>query len=324
MRRTSLRFLTIACLFLLTFYVHAQNRIVDCLNHFGTFDKWCIREIKESAVIGGQVKHLYEFYGNCDTLRTKEPFAAPYGYYWRTNNVMAIISGVVKTSNTVYPEKRGNGYCARIETHMETVKALGIINMDVVCQGALMVGELPEPIKDTKNPMAKVLYGIDFTGRPKSVSFDYKATVGNTAVRATGFSKVKKLDYPDYPEVAVILQKRWEDKDGKMHALRVGTAIWRIYDNMPDWKNGLKLDIHYGDITGKPFYKDYMGLINDESRMFHAVNSRGDNVEVPEEGWAPEDEIPNFMIIKFLSSCGEAFCGGVGNTLWIDNFHMNM
>ena len=70
--------------------------------------------------------------------------------------VLAVVAGIVKTNNTVYPEKRDDGYCARVETHLEEVKVIGLINMDVVCQGAIMVGTLPEPITTTKDPMTKV------------------------------------------------------------------------------------------------------------------------------------------------------------------------
>ena len=160
MRRTRLSWLSSAIFLLTTTISNAQESIVEQINSYGTFDRWCVREIKESGIIGGKTKYLYEFFGNpTDTLRTgKEPYVAPKGYPWRTNNVLAIVAGVVKTNNTVYPEKRGDGYCARIETHIEEVKALGIVNMDVTCQGVMMVGTLPEPIKDTKSPMAKIKY----------------------------------------------------------------------------------------------------------------------------------------------------------------------
>lgn len=302
----------------------AQSQIVESLNRYGTLDSWSVRQIKESGLIGGQTKYLYEFYGNRDTTATKEPFTAPEGYLWRTNNVMAVVAGITKTNNTVFPEPRDGGYCARIETHIETVKAIGIINMDVVCQGAFILGTLNEPIKDTKNPMAKVLYGVPFEGRPTALVFDYKADVGHEAIRGTGFSKLKNLGYPDYPEIAIILQKRWEDEEGNVHALRVGTGIERITENVPDWVDGHRIDVHYGDISSEPFFKDYMGLNNNPERAFHTLNGKGDNVIVSEEGWAAPEEQPNFMIIKFISSCGKAFYGGVGNTLWIDNIRIEM
>lgn len=326
MRRTRLFCLSMAIILLLQPSAHAQDDIISKINSYGNFDRWCVREIEESGIIGGQTKYLYEFYGQpADTLRTgKEPFKAPDGYVWRTNNVLAIVAGVTKTNNTVYPEKRGDGYCARIETHIEEVKALGIVNMDVTCQGVMLVGSLPEPIKDTKSPMSKVDYGFSFNGRPAGVRLDFKADVGHDVIRATGFSKKKNMGEPDWAEFTVVLQKRWEDEDGKVHALRVGTGIERIMEDVPEWKNGHMIDIHYGDITAEAFYQDYMGLKTDPDLAWYTINSKGKNVLVHEEGWAEPGTEPNHMMIYFISSCGKAFHGGVGNTLWIDNVEVVM
>jgi hypothetical protein len=305
--------------------LNAQENIVRSINETGRFDRWCVREVKESGIIGGQTKYLYEFYGNRDTLFTgKTPFVAPEGYLWRTNNVLAIVAGVVKTNNTVFPEKRGDGYCARIETHIEEVKALGIVNMDVTCQGALLIGALPEPITTTKDPMAKVLYGLPFTECPKALRLDYKADVGHEAIRGTGFSKLKPMGYSDYAEITVILQKRWEDEDGNVHALRVGTGIERLTEDVPEWKNGYEIEIRYGDITGLPFYEDYMGLKTDPETAYHAMNSKGRNVIIQEDGWAEPGTRPTHLMIHILSSCGKAFYGGVGNTVWVDNVQIVM
>lgn len=325
MRRTRLYRLSLLWTILAVNLLHAQTDVVERINEYGKFDTWCVREVKESPIIGGQTKQLYEFYGNRDTVFTgKTPYVSPEGYLWRTNNVLAIVAGVVKTNNTVYPESRDGGYCARLETHIEEVKALGIVNMDVVCQGAFMVGVLPEPIRDTKSPMAKVLYGLPFNGTPKSLKFDYKADVGHTAVRGTGFSKLKTLDYPDSAEVTFMLQKRWEDAEGRIHALRVATGIERFYESTPDWVNGHEVVLRYGDITSDSDYESYMGLKTDPETAYHAINSRGENVVVEEDGWAEPGTEPNFMILHFISSCGQAFYGGVGNTLWIDNVSIVM
>ena len=306
-------------------HIHAQTDVVGLINEYGKFDNWCVREIKESALIGGHTKYLYEFYGNQDTTFTgKTPYISPSDYLWRTNNVLAVVAGVVKTNNTVYPEPRGEGYCARIETHIEEVKALGIVNMDVVCQGAFVVGVLPEPIRDTKSPMAKVFYGVPYDGMPKALRFDYKADVGHTAVRGTGFSKLKVLDYPDSAELTFMLQKRWEDEEGRIHALRVATGIERFYENQSEWVNGHEVVLKYGDITGDSDYEPYMGLKTDLETAYHALNSKGENVIVEEDGWAEPGTVPNFMILNFISSCGKAFYGGVGNTLWIDNVEIVM
>lgn len=331
MRRATKILATISLLGTFSVISFAQDNeaIVKKINYYGTFDHWCVREIKESGLIGGKTKHLYEFYGTpTDTIRYEnkksKAFKAPAGYYWRSNNVYANVAGVEKCSVTDFPEKRGNGWCVRIEVAKAEVKVAGMLNMEVVCQGALLVGNLPEPIKDTKDPMSKPLYGIPFTGRPTALQFDYKADVGHEVIRGTGFSKFKAMGYKDYPEAAILLQKRWEDENGNVHALRVGTGVERFTESVSDWKNGHIITVHYGDITGKPFYKDYMQLLNGTPLDLHCINSKGKNVRIIEEGWAAPDEEPNTLIIKFIASYGEAFYGGVGNTLWIDNVKLVM
>lgn len=325
MRRTRLFALSCCAILTSAITLSAQEGTIRKINDGGRFDNWCVREVKESGLIGGQTKYLYEFYGNQDTLVTgKTPFKAPEDYIWRTNNVLAVVAGVVKTNNTVFPERRGDGWCARIETHIEQVKALGIVNMDVTCQGALLVGILPEPITTTKDPMAKVFYGFAFNECPKAVRLDYKADVGHEVVRGTGFSKLKPMGYNDYAEITVMLQKRWEDEDGNVYALRVGTGIERIMQDVPEWKDGYEVKINYGDITSEPFYEEYMGLKTDPETAYHALNSKGENVIIQEEGWAEPGTEPTHMMIHILSSCGKAFYGGVGNTVWVDNVQIVM
>ena len=38
---------------------YAQDDIVKLINEYGTFDSWSVREIDESAIIGGKTKYLY-------------------------------------------------------------------------------------------------------------------------------------------------------------------------------------------------------------------------------------------------------------------------
>lgn len=325
-----MRFLKPTCLsfaFLFSFAVisSAQSEVIEAINSYGTFDRWSTREIKESILIGGQTKKLYEFHGNYgNTFTGKTPFCAPEGYLWRTNNVLAVVAGIVKTNNTVFPEKRGDGYCARIETHIEEVKVLGTINMDVVCQGALMVGILPEPITTTKDPMSKVLYGVPFNGCPKALEFDYKADVGHEVIKGTGFCKLQAQGYKDHAEVTFMLLKIWEEEDGSIHALRVATGIERITESSAEWINGYRINLHYGDITREPFYEEYMGLKTNPETAYRAMNSKGKIVIIQEDGWAPAGTEPNHMMIHFITSYGEAFYGGVGNTLWLDNVKVIM
>lgn len=150
----------------LLFYVvpvYAQKERVELIG-YGDMDKWMVRKVEESFVIGGNTKYLYEI-ASGDTLLHNTPYKNTDSP-WATSSVMAKVSGVVKTSLTVFPEKRGDGYCARLETRMETCKVLGLFNIRVVASGTVFLGQMVEPITDTKNPQSKLISGIPFTGRP--------------------------------------------------------------------------------------------------------------------------------------------------------------
>ena len=135
---------------------------------------------------------------------------------------------------------------------------------------------------------------------------------------------LKEMGYPDYPQLYMVLQKRWEDESVRVHAERVGTAIRHFEENVPEWVNGCRVEIAYGDITGEPYYQDYMGLKNDPETAFYCYNSDGEKVLVEEDGWADADDEPNYLILTFLASSGPAFYGGVGNVLWVDNVKIEM
>lgn len=288
------------------------------IEEIGKFDFWTVRIMDESAIIGGETSCLFEPTACNDTVTGRKVYVNPEGCLWRTSNVYADVLGVVKTSTSVFPEKRGDGYCARCEVVMEELKVLGLLNMDVAAQGSVFLGKVVEPIKDTKNPQGKLLFGVPFTGTPKAMQLDYKAIVGGEAVRATGLSRKKRLGYKDFADLVLMLQYRWEDEDGNVYAKRVGTAYERITESCTEWQNGHVVPVKYGDITSDPEYEPYMGLI-EERLSNYTLNSRGESVPVHEVGWAEPGTRPNHLIIRFSSSYGEAFSGAVGNKLWIDN-----
>ena len=101
---------------------------------FGDFNSWMVRIIDESFVIGGNTKTLYEV-APVDTIRGDKPYISSTVSPWRTSNVMAKVSGVTKCSISVFPEKRDDGYCVRVETLMEKCKVLGIVNITVLVPG---------------------------------------------------------------------------------------------------------------------------------------------------------------------------------------------
>lgn len=286
---------------------------------FGDMSNWVTREISESKIIGGKTKTIYAI-GPTASLKGNTAYTPKGGSPWATSNVYAKVSGVTKASNTVSPAVVGGNKMAKLETKMEHVKALGIINLDVIATGTIFLGKVREPISSTKSPYSKMEMGIPYTKRPKALVYDYKVEMPNvnTRVKATGFGAKKTLQGRDQAEVYVLLQKRWEDEKGNIHALRVGTGRERYAKSVPLTK-GHQLPIHYGDITRKPFYKSWMGLING-SKAYHAYNSKGKLVPVIEEGWADANETPTHVLVMASTTCGEAYIGTEGLTMYVDNF----
>lgn len=287
---------------------------------FGDFDSWVTRIIKESAVLGGNYKTLYEI-GPEQTIKGNIPYAPSGGSQWATSNVYAKVMGIVKGSNAVYPDTRnGNDKCVRLTTILEHCKAAGVINLDVLVAGSIFLGQMIEPISSTANPYSKVEFGVRFTRRPKALRFDYKLYCPDDTTRlySSGFGKKKTLDGHEQAEVYIILQRRWEDADGKIHAHRVGTGRHQFGTSTSGWINGYDIPVWYGDITGRSGFKPYMGLIPKE-KSYHARNSKGKMVPVVEEGWDSPDAVPTHMMIMASTSTGEAYVGNVGLTLWIDN-----
>lgn len=287
---------------------------------FGDFNSWVTREIKESRLIGGDVKKCYAI-GPTRTITGDKPYTGTGGSPWATSNVMAKVMGITKVSNKVYPHDRGNGNkCAMLCTGMEHCQAIGIIDIDVVVAGTIFLGRMIEPIKSTSNPYQKMEMGIPFTGRPAALCYDYMLEIPANAVKtySSGFGKKREIPGSDKAEVFIILQRRWEDSDGNLHAKRVGTGRELLGKSTGQWCNGHKLHVHYGDITGNPDYRPYMGLIKKE-KSYYACNSKGKMVPVVEEGWDDSDATPTHLLVMFSSGSGEPYTGTIGTNFYVDN-----
>ncbi|NPD90981.1 PCMD domain-containing protein [Xylanibacter muris] len=284
---------------------------------YGDMNHWVIRNIKESGVIGGNIKTLYEI-GPDKTLSNNEPYKNMGGSPWGTSNVMAKVMGVVKTNNSVYRDTRDKGYCAKMTTHIETCKVLGLMNIKVLAAGSIFLGDMKEPITGTKDGPKALNFGIPFSKRPKAVKYDYKTHIpGNKdRIKLTGFSGRSTVPGKDYAITVLFLQKRHEDTNGNITAERVGTMVVKYGQSTQGWVNGATYEILYGDIRNHPRYDSAtMGLRSAD----YARNSRGNNVPVKETGWAKADARPTHLILQFSSSHGGAYIGTPGNTLWIDN-----
>ena len=287
---------------------------------YGDMDNWIVREIHESGVIGGNTKWLCEL-GPSDTIVGNTAFRNMGGSPWATSNVMAKVAGVVKTNTSVFPEKRGDGMCARMETRYESVKVFGLVDIEVIAAGSVFLGTVHEPIKGTKNPQAMLQSGVPFSKKPKALRFDYKvkAAPEKNRVRSTGFSRKSTVAGQDSLAVILLLQKRWEDEEGNVYSKRVGTMVQRYTESTPDWVNDATYPILYGNITSKPEYKPYMRIQVEER---YTLNSKGKSVPIQEVGWAEPGEAPTHMVLQFTSSHGGAYIGSPGNTFWIDNVEL--
>lgn len=284
---------------------------------YGNMDQWVVREIHESSIIGGQTKLLYEV-GPTDTIVGNTAYTNRGNSPWANSNVMAKVAGIVKTNVSVFPERRGNGWCARMETRMEKVKVLGLVDIEVVAAGSIFLGKVHEPIKGTKNPQSMLLSGVPFTKKPKALQFDYKLKVmpQHSRVRSTGFSRKGTVAGQDSIAVVFLLQKRWEDSQGNVYSKRVGTMVQRFSQSTDGWMNAQTFPILYGDITKRAEYKPYMRIQVEER---YTMNSKGVSVPIQEVGWADSDETPTHLVLQFVSSHGGAYIGSPGNTFWLDN-----
>ncbi len=286
---------------------------------YGDFNSWLKRNITESVVIGGQQKIVYAIdqegtvCGNAaDTIESESP--------WATNNVCVKVSGVTKASNAVYPFLRTRtDKCAKLCTQIESIKVLGIINMNVMVTGTIFLGKMIGPVSSTAMPYSHMDMGIPYTSRPKALRLDYKVDMPDvdTRIKASGIGS--RRTYPGHDEamVVVLLQRRWEEADGSLHAMRVGTG-GETYGKSSPWCEDHDIDIRYGDCSADAGL-NWLGLRSDDDTVYYARNSRGELVPVIEEGWDRADATPTHVIVMMSSSSSEPYVGTEGLTLYVDN-----
>ena len=287
---------------------------------FGDFERWTTRHIKESAIIGGEVKTIYVL-GPQEIIEGNKA----YDYSrtpWASSNAYAKVSGVTKTSLSAEPDNGPSGKCAKLSTVFASCKVAGLVDIQVLATGALYWGKMFEPITGVKNPYANMDWGIPFTKRPAAVIIDYKAYLPATGklMKGTTFRKTE-IPGEDPCQVMLILQRRWEDADGNIHARRGGTAFLRIGASTKDWVTDRKIPVWYGDAREMPGYKSYMGLIKGENTLY-AANSKGKLVPILEEDWASDQEECTHAVLQISSGARGGFTGALGNTLWVDNLRL--
>ena len=284
---------------------------------YGNMDSWAVRYIKESALIGGETRALYMI-GKVDTVRENKPYAVKGGSPWGTSNAYAKVMGIETAAVNVTPEKRGNGYCCKLETKLTVVKAMGI-DTKAVATGSLFTGKLSDPMtmEGTKNPAKAIDMGMKFTKRPKALMLDLKSQISQSGElkQANASTKVKTLQGNDQGEIILFLQHRWEDEDGRIFAYRVGTASEHIAKSM-DWQNNHRLDVRYGDISAQA--KPWEQLT---TTRFMARNSKGKMVYIEEVGYKADVE-PTHLVMQISAGSTAPFVGCPGNTIWVDNIRL--
>ena len=283
---------------------------------FGDFEHWAVRYITESQIIGGQEKTLYVV-GPTDTIRGNEA----YNYkstIWSSSNAFAKVAGVVKTSTNVTPDKGPNGKCVKLATQFASCKVAGLINIKVLAAGSIYWGKMLEPITGVSDPYAFMDWGIVFTKRPKALVLNYKATIPNTGklVKGTTFRTTEFNGY-DPAEILFILQNRWEDEKGNIHAKRVGTAVYHIDQTTKGWIKNFRIPVIYGDARKSKDYQSFMNLVSGDKTMY-ALNSKGKKKPILEEAWADANCPVTHAIMMITSGSLGAFVGALGNVLWVD------
>ena len=287
---------------------------------FGDFEHWAVRYITESQIIGGHEKTLYVV-GPTDTIRGNEA----YNYkntIWSSSNAFAKVAGVVKTSTNVTPDKGPNGRCARLATQFASCKVVGLVNIKVLAAGSIYWGKMLEPITGVNDPYAFMDWGIPFTKRPKALVLNYKAIIPNTGklVKGTTFRTTEFNGY-DPAEILFILQNRWEDEKGNIHAKRVGTAVYHIDQTSKGWIKNFRIPVIYGDARKSKDYQSFMNLVSGDKTMY-ALNSKGKRKPILEEAWADANCPVTHAIMMITSGSLGAFIGALDNVLWVDEIRL--
>ena len=283
---------------------------------YGNFETWTVRYITESGFLGGSTKALYMIaptdtvYGTQYTRCKNSP--------WSSGNALAQAMGITKVSVSVVPEKRGDGYCCRMETRLDTVHA-GTMHLNALVTGSIYTGILADPVTlaHSSDPNSAINMGMPFTKRPKALVLDYKAVIKNgTILKASASRKVKKIAGRDAGQIVLVLQYRWEEK-GHIYAYRVGTATEYIRTSTTGWVDAHRVPVIYGELP-KGADQPWSLLCNDR---FKARNSKGKMVCIEEIGWRGDLQ-PTHAIVQISSGCQLPFTGCPGNTVWVDNIGM--
>ena len=310
MRKT----LIVLVLFAIGNGIWAQERWTEPIP-YGDMDQWQVRYIHESKLLGGKTKTLYAL-ATIDTIRENQAYIPAEGNPWGCSATYAKFMGIeTGIEGSVVPERRGYGYCCKMQNVLTHVNIGDIYAM---VSGTIYTGQALEPLGITakSRPYTATEFGVPFTKEPVALMLDYKAKISaEKPIISTEKNKPDTIWGHDCAVIYIYLQHRWEDKEtGKIYARRVGTLYERICETIPEWRNNHQLPIRWGDISDDPDFQEYEGL-NQVDMMTR--NSKGKMVRIEELGWSKDE--PTHIVMYISSSNAGVFRACEGNTLWVDN-----
>lgn len=283
---------------------------------YSDMDSWYYMQVRESSVIGGNFKKLYQIGNSPCSESSANDTEKDHESEWATTNIFARIGANVAVT-CVFPEIKNDGFCCRMESIIKTVDVIGI-KIKVLVSGAIFLGNVYEPVRSIKYPIRQLNHGIAFTQKPKAIQFSYKYKAGQNRKRI--YYSSTPVSGPDKGEFCMILQKRWEDSKGNVFAKRIGGARSFLNDSGNKWVNDTTISILYGDISRETFFNpSTMGLIPQISELY-VKNSRDKMVPLTETSWDKCNDSPTHLILYFTSSFeGINYTGSPGSVFWIDN-----
>ena len=305
--------LWIVCLCIVSTLLHAERRVETIA--YGDMDQWQVRYIKESKLLGGKTKTLYAL-APTDTIRKNLAYTPAESNPWGCSATYAKFMGIeTGIEGSVVPERRGYGYCCKMQNVLTHVNIGDIYAM---VSGTIYMGTALEPlgILAKSKPYTAIDFGVPFTKHPVALMLDYKATISDAdSLITTEHNRPEMVAGHDCAVIYIYLQHRWEDSEtGKIYARRVGTVYERICETIPEWVNNHEIPIRWGNITTSSEFQDYEGL-NRVDMMTR--NSVGKMVRIEEVGWSIDE--PTHIIMYISASNAGVFRAYEGNTLWVDN-----
>ena len=139
-------------------------------------------------------------------------------------------------------------------------------------------------------------------------------------MKGTTFRTIE-FDGYDPAEILFVLQYRWEDEKGNIHAKRVGTAVFHFDKSSNGWVSDFHIPVIYGDARKSKEYQPYMDLISGDKTMY-ALNGKGKKKPIFEEAWADADCPVTHAVLMITSGSQGAFIGALGNMLWVDEIRL--